>query len=182
MKVPDEVKELFKTRGLKKVKIEENDGVFDIFASDHETEEDVLVRVVTKSRFKSDKISVEQIRNMCKTLEADKKIDKGIIIGKGLTSSGKKVLEKSKIEWINLDSLRTFKIFDHFLVPVHEMLLEEEAEELLQKYHIKKYQLPLIKKSDPAVKAIGGKPGDIIKITRKSQTAGETVVYRYVVK
>jgi len=181
MQFPDEVKELFKTRGLKKIKIEEKDGVFDVYAINQDTKEELLVRVVVETRFKSDRVSVEQVRKMRKTLK-EKNIKRSILIGKGLTSSGKKELEKSRIEWISLGSLRTFKIFDHFLVPNHEVLSKEESEKLLQKYHIEKYHLPLIKRSDPAVKAIGGKAGDIIKITRKSPTAGETIVYRYVVK
>ncbi|RLI30412.1 DNA-directed RNA polymerase subunit H [Candidatus Bathyarchaeota archaeon] len=75
-----------------------------------------------------------------------------------------------------------FKIFDHILVPKHEILSKEEAEELLKKYRIKPYHLPKIKDTDPAVKALGAKPGDIIKITRKSPTAGEAVYYRFVVR
>jgi len=77
---------------------------------------------------------------------------------------------------------KSFNIFDHVLVPKHIILSSEEAEAVLKKYHIKPYQLPHIKASDPAVKAIGGKPGDIVKIIRKSSTAGEVIVYRYVVK
>jgi DNA-directed RNA polymerase subunit H len=181
MQFPEEVKELFKTRGLKKVKVEEKEGVFDVSAINQETKKELFIRVVVKTRFKSNRISVAHVRKMRKMLK-EKKIKRSILIGKGLTSSGKKELEKSKIEWISLGSLRTFKIFDHFLVPDHEVLSKEEVEKLLQMYHIEKYQLPLIKRSDPAVKAIGGKPGDIIRITRKSPTAGETIVYRYVVK
>lgn len=74
-----------------------------------------------------------------------------------------------------------FDIFQHELVPKHIILSKEEAEELLKKYKIKPSQLPKIKDSDPAVKALGAKPGDIIKIIRKSPTAGLAEYYRYVV-
>jgi DNA-directed RNA polymerase subunit H len=73
-------------------------------------------------------------------------------------------------------------LFDHFLVPTHELMNQEEIENILTKYKIKTYQLPHIKASDPAAKAINAKLGDVIKITRKSPTAGQAVVYRYVVK
>ncbi|MDH5461481.1 MAG: DNA-directed RNA polymerase subunit H, partial [Candidatus Bathyarchaeota archaeon] len=39
-----------------------------------------------------------------------------------------------------------------------------------------------IKASDPAVIAIGAKSGDIVRIVRKSPTAGEYIAYRYVVE
>lgn len=35
--------------------------------------------------------------------------------------------------------------------------------------------------SDPAVIAIGGRPGDVIRIPKDSPTAGKHVFYRYVV-
>jgi DNA-directed RNA polymerase subunit H len=82
----------------------------------------------------------------------------------------------------NKDEKKVFSVFEHKLVPKHIVLSKEEAEEVLKKYHIKPYQLPYIKKSDPAVKEIGAKPGDIIKIIRKSPTAGEAIAYRYVIE
>ena len=69
----------------------------------------------------------------------------------------------------------------HF-VPFHEILSEKEKNALLAQYKVKPYQMPQIKSGDPAVKAIGAKPGDVLKITRKSTTAGEHVTYRYVVE
>ncbi|MEM3576897.1 MAG: DNA-directed RNA polymerase subunit H [Candidatus Bathyarchaeia archaeon] len=75
-----------------------------------------------------------------------------------------------------------FDIFEHKLVPKHEILTEEEKEQLLAQYKVKPYQLPQIKASDPAVKAIGAKPGDILRIIRRSPTAGEHIAYRYVVE
>ncbi|MEM2104744.1 MAG: DNA-directed RNA polymerase subunit H [Candidatus Bathyarchaeia archaeon] len=75
-----------------------------------------------------------------------------------------------------------FDIFEHALVPKHEILKGEEREKLLLQYKVKPYQLPQIKASDPAAKAIGAKPGDILRIVRKSPTAGEHTAYRYVVE
>jgi DNA-directed RNA polymerase subunit H len=40
----------------------------------------------------------------------------------------------------------------------------------------------LIFVNDPAIIGLGVKPGDMIKITRKSATAGESIYYRYVVE
>ena len=72
--------------------------------------------------------------------------------------------------------------FRHTLVPEHILLTEEEANLVLKKYRIRKSQLLFIKNSDPAVRDIKAKPGDIIKIVRKSPTAGEAIVYRYVIE
>ncbi|NHW88702.1 MAG: DNA-directed RNA polymerase subunit H [Archaeoglobi archaeon] len=74
------------------------------------------------------------------------------------------------------------RLQDHILVPKHEILKEEEVEELLNLLGVKKEQLPKIKASDPIVKEIGAKPGDVIKITRKSLTAGVSIFYRLVVE
>ena len=71
---------------------------------------------------------------------------------------------------------------DHIDVPKHEIMTRTEAEGVLEKYHCKATDLPLIFVNDPAIIAIGVKPGDTIKITRKSATAGESSYYRYVVE
>ncbi|MHC1567359.1 MAG: DNA-directed RNA polymerase subunit H [Candidatus Syntropharchaeia archaeon] len=70
------------------------------------------------------------------------------------------------------------RLMDHEMVPEHVLLSEEEAEEVLRRYDIKKEQLPKIKASDPIAREIGAKPGDIVKIIRKSQTAGRSISYR----
>ena len=71
---------------------------------------------------------------------------------------------------------------NHGLVPKHEIITKEEAEQVLEKYHCKSIELPLIFVSDPAIVGLGVKPGDMIKITRKSATAGESFYYRYVIE
>jgi len=71
-------------------------------------------------------------------------------------------------------------ILKHELVPRHEILSAAEKKELLEKMSISERQLPKILDSDPVIKKIEAKPGDVIKITRKSQTSGETVYFRLV--
>ena len=71
---------------------------------------------------------------------------------------------------------------DHIDVPKHEVMTIKEAEGVLEKYHCKATDLPLIFVTDPAIIGIGVKPGDMIKVTRKSATAGESFYYRYVVE
>ena len=71
---------------------------------------------------------------------------------------------------------------DHILVPKHEIMTIKDAEEVLKTYNCRTTDLPLIFASDPAIVGLGVKPGDMIKITRKSATAGESFYYRYVVE
>ena len=71
---------------------------------------------------------------------------------------------------------------DHVDVPEHKIMTRKDAEEVLKKYHCKTTDLPLIFVNDPAIIGLGVKPGDMIKITRKSATAGESLYYRYVVE
>lgn len=71
---------------------------------------------------------------------------------------------------------------DHIYVPKHEIISKKEAEEVLKKFNCKPTEMPLIFANDPAIIGLGVKPGDMIKITRKSPTAGESTYYRYVVE
>ncbi len=71
---------------------------------------------------------------------------------------------------------------EHIYVPKHEIITKKEAEDVLEKYHCKATELPLIFATDPAIIGLGVKPGDMIKITRKSATAGNSFYFRYVVE
>jgi DNA-directed RNA polymerase subunit H len=75
-----------------------------------------------------------------------------------------------------------FNILNHELVPEHIILKENEKKEVLEKFKIVPQNLPKILLSDPAVKAINAKEGDVLKIVRKSKTAGTSIYYRVVVK
>ena len=83
---------------------------------------------------------------------------------------------------VSKKNISKVNILEHVLVPSHRILSEEEKGVLLRKYNVKPSQLPKILASDPAVAAIGAKPGDILEITRKSPVAGVTLAYRIVVE
>jgi DNA-directed RNA polymerase subunit H len=112
----------------------------------------------------------------------EKDLDRAIVVTEGrYTHAVKLGAKKKKVELLP-KSFPVFDIFEHALVPFHEILTEKEKNALLSQYKVKPYQMPQIKSGDPAVKAIGAKPGDVLKITRKSTTAGEHITYRYVVE
>lgn len=62
------------------------------------------------------------------------------------------------------------------------MLTDNEKQELLNKYKITIRQLPRILLNDTVIQSLGGKIGDVVKISRKSPVAGESFYYRVVVK
>lgn len=69
----------------------------------------------------------------------------------------------------------------NILVPKHEVLNANEAKRILESYAITLEELPKIKITDPGIKKLDVKIGDIIKITRKSPTGGEALYYRVVI-
>ena len=79
-------------------------------------------------------------------------------------------------------NLKEIDITKHQFVPKHILLSDKEKEELLKTYGITLKQLPRILITDPVIKLLKGKVGDVVKIVRKSPTAGETVYYRVVVR
>jgi DNA-directed RNA polymerase subunit H len=70
---------------------------------------------------------------------------------------------------------------NHFLVPKHEKLTKEEAEMVFSTFKMNFDQLPKILVTDAAIEFLSPKVGEVIKVTRKSATAGESVFYRGVV-
>ncbi len=72
-------------------------------------------------------------------------------------------------------------ITKHILVPKHTKLSDKEKKEVLESYNVTLDDLPRIRISDPAIKHLHPKVGDMIKVLRKSPTAGESVFYRGVI-
>jgi DNA-directed RNA polymerase I, II, and III subunit RPABC1 len=177
-RVKEGVLQLLENRKFEIESIEETDSEVDVLAKRQEGKKELqfLVRIPNKPV-----VGIALVRTLDKAM---KKL--------GVTQALLATLErytpaaKAEAKRRNIELLPTkypiFNIFEHVLVPKHELLSEEEANEVLEQYNISKYQLPAIKSADPAAKAIGAKPGRIVKIYRESPTAGLHVVYRIVVE
>ena len=67
----------------------------------------------------------------------------------------------------------------HSLVPKHEKMSETEVKKLMEQLQLKKKtQLPFILKTDIISRWLGLKQGDVVKITRYSETSGEYYYFR----
>ncbi len=93
-------------------------------------------------------------------------------------SPAKKTVKKKKVE----EEVPPFKVSTHFLIPKHELLTKEESSQVLAKFNSSPKQFPYILVTDPIAKETGAKPGDFIRISRRSETAGASTYYRYVVE
>ena len=72
-----------------------------------------------------------------------------------------------------------FNVLEHSLVPKHEVFrFDKDIQEICNKCNCRKDQLPVIERGDAVAKRLRIAPGDICKITRISNTAGEIEYYR----
>ena len=167
---------LIKLRKYKLIKKEKEEDAIGYIVKIPKDKEKALVWCILNQAT----VGIAMMNTLYKILEG-KGLDRAIVITEGrFTHAAKQGAKKRKVELLP-KSFPVFEIFDHKLVPKHEILTEKEKTQVLAQYKIKPYQMPQIKSGDPAVKAIGAKPGDMLKIIRKSATAGEHIAYRYVV-
>ena len=79
---------------------------------------------------------------------------------------------------INIKRLQ-FNILNHFLVPKHTILTDEQATQFKKKYNISNNkQIPDISRFSPVSQVLGIRPGQICKIQRISKTAITSEFYR----
>ncbi|HYD02910.1 MAG TPA: DNA-directed RNA polymerase subunit H [Alphaproteobacteria bacterium] len=73
-------------------------------------------------------------------------------------------------------------VSNHILVPKHEKCSETEKKSVLKTYGVEIKDLPKISINDAAIVDMELSPGDLVKVTRNSQTAGKTIFYRVVIE
>jgi DNA-directed RNA polymerase I, II, and III subunit RPABC1 len=93
---------------------------------------------------------------------------------------GKGLDELAKDVQMFLISELQINVSKHTLVPLHEPIRDEaEIEAVLQRYQLKsRFQLPLLLSSDAMAKYLALKPGQVVRITRPSPSAGTYIQYR----
>jgi DNA-directed RNA polymerase subunit H len=168
---------LIKLRKYKLIKKEKHEGAIAYIIEIPEEKEKALVWCILGEAT----VGIAAMNTLYKVLK-EKDLERAIVVTEGrYTHAVKQGAKKKKVELL-LKSFPVFDIFEHALVPKHEILSVEEKSQLLAQYKVQPYQMPQVKSTDPAVKAIGAKPGDVLRIIRKSSTAGEHIAYRYVVE
>ncbi len=168
---------LIKLRKYKLISKEKYEGAFAYVVDIPEDKEKAIVWCILNQAT----VGIVAMNALYKVMK-EKEIERALVVTEGrYTHAVKQGAKKKNVELLP-KSFPVFDIFEHALVPRHEILSEKEQKQLLAQYKIQPYQMPQVKSSDPAVKAIGAKPGDLLRIIRKSSTAGEHIAYRYVVE
>ncbi len=169
------VRNLLKLRGYRLTKHEKQEDIISFLARIPKERKRVLIWCIPDKKI----VGVAYVNKLEKAMKAAGAERAIIVANCRYTFAAKRNSKKYGIELIP-QRFPSFDIFKHKLVPKHEILPPEESKELLEKYRVKQYQLPVIKSSDIVAIAVGAKPGDILEITRDSATAGKYVSYRYV--
>ncbi|KUJ17144.1 RPB5 subunit of DNA-directed RNA polymerase [Mollisia scopiformis] len=126
-------------------------------------------------------VGIKQMRAFAQHLTANNFHTGILITGVNITPAALKIIpavaSETRIEcFMEADLL--VNITHHELVPQHVLLSKEERTALLQRYRLKDTQLPRIQLGDPVARYLGLRRGQVVKIIRKSETAGRYASYR----
>lgn len=96
-----------------------------------------------------------------------------------MKESGEKERRKLRVSFFSIETL-VINPMKHVLVPKHQIVSQDYHKELMDSLYVtSKSKFPEIKfHIDPIARCIGAVPGDIVKITRPSSSAGEAIIYR----
>lgn len=102
-----------------------------------------------------------------------------------VSSASTKAIQQLKEEFLNSEVFTQdelmIDIVSHIIVPHHEILSEEETKIFLEDYLLKKRAIPKIFINDPVCKYYNAKVGQVFRIVRPSESAGQSVYYRIVI-
>ncbi|KAJ3328255.1 hypothetical protein HDU76_010308, partial [Blyttiomyces sp. JEL0837] len=147
------------------------------FLVEHKDEHDQLLVFFCED----ETVGIKPIKKICERMIQQNIMKAILIYRKSLTPSAHKVIHEMAPKYhleIFQEAELLVNITHHTLVPKHVLLTKEEKATLLARYRLKETQLPRIQPSDPVARYYGLKRGQVMKITRPSETAGKYVTYR----
>lgn len=126
-------------------------------------------------------VGIKQMRNFAQHLSSSNFHTGILVTNVNITPAALKIIpavaSETRIEcFVEQDLL--VNITHHELVPKHVLLSKEERSKLLARYRLKDTQLPRIQLGDPVARYLGLRRGQVVKIIRKSETAGRYASYR----
>lgn len=168
--------EMLTDRGYDRI---EEDTYDSVVAYNTATEDRALVCFVYDH-----KVSVKRMKSIKDLIDAGEYTCLILVYKSAITAFAKQFIVtdvKDLIVQMFSESELSFNITKHELVPKHEILSEEQRKDTLRKYRATLKHFPMMLSSDPVARYYGALPGTMMKITRKSPTAGEYILYRVVV-
>lgn len=116
---------LMELRGYQGESLHQGEEAIDIKASNTDSDETVLMHIVTKSKLKSDGVGVDKAREAERIL-GERDVDKIIVFGKRFTSSARKELKEEGIEFFSrrqkiVSSLYPQELYSRILDYVDEL-------------------------------------------------------------
>ncbi|KAI9867642.1 MAG: DNA-directed RNA polymerases II 24 kDa polypeptide (RNA polymerase II subunit 5) [Trichoglossum hirsutum] len=128
-------------------------------------------------------IGIKQMRAFAHTIDDNHFMTGIIITPSSITPAALKIIPTvlpAVIEHF-LEQDLLVNITHHELVPKHVLLSREDKTRLLERYRLKESQLPRIQVGDPVARYLGLRRGQVVKIIRKSETAGRYASYRWAI-
>jgi DNA-directed RNA polymerase subunit H len=124
-------------------------------------------------------VGIALTRELATEMEETNATEGMLVGGFRVTPAAKKFSRQNRIELVDA-GYASFDLFGHDLVPHHIIADESEVKLVLNYFGITRSQLPRIRRSDAAVKLLGAKKGQVVRVHRDSPTAGQVYYYRLV--
>lgn len=154
---------------------------FRVNASDGKNEIAILI-LSLNSKYAKLRTDFEELLLRVTTTESESKlkISEVIVIAEDNYFLKIKTTYRAGIITLNAYHYRNFTLAipEHKSVPKHRIMSEVEVSELVRTTGVQRTGLPIIFTNDPPIIWLGGIPGQIIEITRFSQTSGNSIYYR----
>ena len=131
------------------------------------------------------KLGIVPIRDHYIPMMQEMDVQHGILVSKmGLTNPAIHALrELPDVSGVWIETFTEaellFDLMSHEKVPLHRLLTPSERQKILKKYRVTDKQLMILQLEDPVSKYLGLAVGDVIEITRMTQTANMRI-YRIV--